>query len=271
MRKVFLLAAAIFALPVMTPAVAADLSLPAKEPPYPTAYQWTGFYIGPNFGYEFGRYNAIGSVTVGGVPAAGGVGVSSFTSNYNNSGIFGGGQFGFNYEFPSHLVLGFEADVEAANLNGSASGCRGGGCQSLTSNINNFGSLRLRLGYAFDNILIYGTGGGAWANTRATSTITAVPAGTLPGLAIPASSNFSTSAIGYTAGGGIEYGVLRNVTIKAEYLWTQFNGIQSTYNYGFADVAGTIPVVGNHTASLSMNTVRVGLNILLPAAPGWFR
>jgi outer membrane immunogenic protein len=271
MRTAFLWAAAVLAFPIITPAAAADLSLPAKEPPYPSAYQWTGFYIGGNGGYEFGNVKDIGSTTVGGVPAAGGVTVASFTSTANNSGGFGGLQFGFNYEFPSHIVAGFEADADWGNINGSGGGCAAGGCLSGSSNINNFGTLRIRLGYAFDNVLLYGTGGGAWADTRWSSTVTAVPAGTLPGLAVPANSSFGTFAIGYTAGGGVEIGVLRNVTFKAEYLWEQFNGVLQTYNYGFADVAGTIPVVGNHNASMTLNTVRVGFNILLPAAPGWFR
>ena len=271
MRTAFLLAAAMFALPAITPAAAADLSLPAKEPPYPTGYQWTGFYIGGNGGYEFGNVKDFGSVTVGGVPAAGGVTVSGFSSSGSNSGGFGGLQFGFNYEFPSHIVAGFEADADWGNLNGSSAGCAGGVCSSGSSNINNFGTLRIRLGYAFDNVLLFGTGGGAWADTRWSSTITAVPAGAFPGLAVPANSPYSTFAIGYTAGGGVEVGVLHNVTFKAEYLWEQFNGVAQTYNYGFADAAGTIPVVGNHSASMTLNTVRVGFNILLPAAPGWFR
>jgi outer membrane immunogenic protein len=272
MRKVILLVAAMFALPAITPAVAADLSLPAKEPPYPGAYQWTGFYIGGNGGYEFGSVKDSGTTTVGGVPAAGGVGVQSFSSSANNSGGFGGLQFGFNYEFPSHVVAGFEADADWGNINSSGNSCAVGGCATVSSNINNFGTLRFRLGYALNNVLIYGTGGGAWADTRWSSnlnTATGAAAGALAGLALPANASFSTFTIGYTAGGGFEYGITPNVTFKAEYLWEQFNGVLQTYNYGLNGAGAT--VVGNHNAAMTLSTVRAGFNILLPAPPGWFR
>jgi outer membrane immunogenic protein len=268
MRNVFLLAAAMFALPVITPAIAADLPLPTKEPVYPTGYQWTGFYIGANGGYGFGPVSSSGSITVGGVPAAGGVPVAFTSGSANTSGGFGGLQFGMNYEFASHVVAGFEADIDWGAINGNGGGCAGGGCISTGFNTNNFGTMRIRLGYAFDNLLLYGTAGGAWANTRWGSTITAVPAGAFPGLTLPANSSYNTSVIGYAAGGGVEYGIMRNVTFKVEYLREQFNGIQQTYNYGFADVAGTIPVVGNRSSTLGLNTVRAGINILLPAPPG---
>src|ERR1019366_10544314 len=83
-------------------------------------------------------------------------------------------QFGFNYEFPPHWVAGLEADVDAADITGSNTNCSflAGAlrsCSHADSKTDALGTIRGRLGYAFDNVLLYGTGGFAWDHGTGTS------------------------------------------------------------------------------------------------------
>lgn len=245
-------AAGMLLLAAATPGKAADLPLPAKEPPPGQGFTWTGFYIGANFGGAWGSVDYSGTNTLGGVT------VATFDGSYNASGLFGGGQFGFNYQFPNNLVLGFESDYDYSNFHGSTASCIAIGCSSGTFNLDNFGSIRARAGYAFNNLLLYGTGGGAWGFGHSSVTLTSSTVA--PSLVGSAGSDTS-EPLGWAAGGGVEWAFLPNFTLKAEYLHLQYNGIQQTYNFGLVG-AGGVPFVATASANLGVNTVRVGVNWL---------
>lgn len=251
MKTLWLIAAGMLVFAAI-PASAADLPLPAKQPPLAQGFTWTGFFVGPNFGGAWGTVNYSGSNALGGAT------VATYAGSYGASGIFGGGQFGFNYEFPSNVVLGFQADFEESNLNGSTTSCLAVGCSSGISHLDNFGAVQGRLGYAFNNLLLYGTGGGAWGNGRSSVTITSSTA--VPSL-VGSTGADTSEPIGWAAGGGLEWAFLQNWTLKVEYQHLQFNGIQQTYNFGLFG-AGGMPFVGTTGANLGVNTVRIGLNWL---------
>ena len=98
---------------IATGALAADL--PAKGPVYTKApviaavYDWTGFYIGGNIGYSWGRSSDTSTVTNG-------AGTVLFTSadKTDLNGIVGGGQIGYNWQMQNWL-FGLEADIQATD------------------------------------------------------------------------------------------------------------------------------------------------------------
>jgi outer membrane immunogenic protein len=213
-------------------ALAADLPQPGPPPPRaPATYvpapvpvmNWTGFYIGANGGYAFGQSSWSD-------PVAGN------TGNFNTSGFLAGGTVGANYQW-GQFVLGLEGDFDWANINGTtfstAGGCGFVGCETKA---DWFATARGRAGYAFDRVLLYGTGGAAFTNVQAA-------AGAFP---------FSSSSqVGWTAGAGIEYLITPNLTAKVEYLYADFGNVSCSP----ASCGGTAT-----TVTLNENIVRGGIN-----------
>ena len=153
---------------------AADLinSEPAPySPPPADAKPWQGFYVGVLGGYF--------DTHVQGAPG-----------NQSNAslGVYGG----YNYQFDNNIVIGAEADYSYAF----------GDYKGFEYNLSSFGSVRGRIGYAFDRTLIYGTGGLAIADFSSD----------VPG----PSPDLDT---GWAAGAGVEYLFPNNISAKAEYLY----------------------------------------------------
>jgi outer membrane immunogenic protein len=172
MRRILLAAAAAALVCAVIPARAADLPRgPYLPEPY-GGYNWTAFYVGLNAGYDWG------SVT---------------NTNLSPSGVSGGAQAGFNWQWNS-VVLGGETDVQLTGASDNVAAFK----------FSNpwFGTLRGRVGYAFNNILVYGTGGLAYGGGKAE----------LPGM------SETHGAVGWTAGAGLEVGLTRRWSVKAEYL-----------------------------------------------------
>jgi outer membrane immunogenic protein len=201
-------------------ALAADLPMPAPPPRAPAAYvpiippfTWSGIYIGANGGYSWGKVTPT-------APA----GLTSFNAN----GIVAGGTIGGNIQAGA-FVFGAEGDFDWDNIKGSPSGCPG--CQVTSQWL---ATARGRVGVALDRVLIYGTGGAAFQQLK----FSAVPPAVL--VATSATSN----PFGWTAGGGVEYAFSPNWSIKAEYLYINFNN----------------KTVGPATFNLIENVARGGIN-----------
>src|SRR5690349_8999500 len=179
MKKFLLTGAALAVLAVATPALAADMA--ARGPVYkaPAAaplFNWTGFYAGAHVGYGWGD-----------------------ASGLSTDGWFGGGQIGVNYQFAPNWVWGVEADISGGEIDGG---------NAAASRFKNdvFGTARLRLGYTVDRVMFYGTGGLAWADSKAT----------LVGVS-DSQTNF-----GWALGAGIEYAFAPNWTAKIEYMHADY-------------------------------------------------
>jgi len=171
-------------LTVSMAAHAADLPRPYKAPAYiaPIYANWTGFYVGLNAGYGFGKSNWD-------VPAI----------SPSPKGFVGGLTMGYNFQ-TGMWVWGIEGDADYAGMKGSAD-CFGGTCETKTSWL---ATVRGRIGYAgWNNWLPYLTGGAGFGNIKATS-----PFG-----------DASKTQIGWTAGAGVEYAMWSNWSVKLEYLY----------------------------------------------------
>ncbi len=247
MRKTILLAGT--ALLLAGPAVAADLAKPVyKAPAFVPGFTWTGCYLGASVGGAWARQSA-GTTA----PGVGGAGQAPTAGDFGqDSGVIGGPYVGCNYQFMNGVVVGAEGDFNWTGLNGSfnapnllASGApTSPGGISMTSDTRWAASLRARLGYAvMPNVLVYGTGGGAWASTDYTGvdTINSGQSSTV---------NFSNSATGWVAGGGVEWAPWSNNWIlRAEYLHYQFGGVSASSGFAVFNFG-----------ELKIDTVRAGLS-----------
>jgi outer membrane immunogenic protein len=226
-----ILIAGAFALAAGGQVLAADLPQPGPPPPRAPAtyvpvpvpvFTWTGIYIGVNGGYAFGDSNWSDPIL-------------GSTGNFSTSGWLIGGTLGGNYQW-GQFVLGIEGDGDWQNLKGTTNSVAGSCGVGCTTQSDWLATVRGRAGYAFDRILIYGTGGAAFGNLQAA-------AGVLP--------FSSTTQTGWTAGGGVEFAFTPNLTAKVEYLYVDL-GSQAC---PFASCAGTATSV-----SLTENVVRAGIN-----------
>jgi len=221
--------AALFLAP--TAVLAADLPMKAA-PVAPPPYDWTGFYIGATAGGSLGNSDHIDQAT----------GLSD-ANGYNIKGGMGGGTLGYNWQVSRFLVIGFEGDGSWGTEYGSNTDIGTVGNPAFLSFTKEtwVATARLRLGYAVDNLLFYGTGG--YAATGAEAGIK--DANTLALLA----STTSTHS-GWVAGAGLEWGFAPNWSAKFEVLDMEFNS--TAFN--------TVQGEGNRRVPLNDAIGRVGVN-----------
>jgi outer membrane immunogenic protein len=238
MKIVALAFAAIFAL-LTAPALAADMAVKAPPPPpAPPVYDWSGFYLGLEGGGGFGSTTHQNQI----FPAANSGG------NSNLRGGLAGGTYGYNWQF-DHVVLGFEGDISWSGIsdtftsvNGLATFCPSG--FPCYTSLQWLGTDRARLGYAFDRVMIYATGGVAYGDVRATI-LNAGPFG------IDTETHLR---VGYTVGGGIEAMIAPNWSVKLEYLYTDFGN-----HVGYAALPPP-PPLQPEDVYLNSNIVRAGID-----------
>ena len=216
MKKILLTTTALIVLG-MAPVAAADLGARpyTKAPAAAVAINnWTGFYIGAMGGYAQENTSDLGQL----------------------SGGFAGGTAGYNWQ-AGNLVFGIEADAAWADV-GTSVGILPG-LASIDYTIRSMGTVRGRIGYAFDQVLLYGTGGYAWSDNRLTAT------------AFNVSVSDSHFHSGWTVGAGVEVMFAPKWSVKAEYLYRSLEA--QTY---FASVVpGGLPV-----GTINLNSVQVGVN-----------
>ncbi|MGU3421766.1 outer membrane protein [Methylobacterium sp. D54C] len=270
MIKKLLLASAATAL-LTGAASAADLPRRAAPPPVFTpvpVFTWTGAYFGINAGYAFDASS--NNTNSFGVPAPYGNGTTAFFSQRNQEGFTGGGQVGYNFQFTpgSGIVVGVEADAQYLDFGRSrnnaflvgplAPGYYVTDPRGLSS-LDFFGTVRGRIGYAFDRVLVYGTGGFAYGSGSADRSF-----GGFAG-----NDSFRT---GYAVGGGIEYALPTDsflnffrssaVTLKVEGLYVNLD--RNTRNQGafVINAANNFPVVYNNIGRRDdeFAVIRAGLN-----------
>jgi len=183
-------------------AQAADLPYGARGP-YTVnqplnAYSWAGPYLGGNLGYAWGEVS---------------------NTSTRPSGLSGGVQAGYNWQTASPIVYGLEADIQATGANDTFAPWK----------FSNpwFGTVRGRIGYSFNNVMFYGTGGLAFGELRAETY----------GL------SESRSTVGWTVGVGAEFGLTQNWSAKVEYLYVDLSSnrfsitrASNAYDFGLVRV-----------------------------------
>ena len=154
MKRVILAGvSAIAVVTMMSAANAADLprrhaAMPVKAPEYVAAFNWTGAYIGINGGGGWGRSNW-----------------SAIGTDFNTSGGMVGGTIGYNWQ-TGPAVFGLEGDLDWSGVKGDTSCGVAGTCETRNDWL---GTARGRIGYAFNRVMPYVTGGLAVGNIKATS------------------------------------------------------------------------------------------------------
>jgi len=191
------------------PAQAADFNYNSRPRTPLTVYHrlsevksWAGLYLGGNFGYAWGSVDNAWA---------------------KPSGFIGGVQAGYNWQqLNSPWVFGVEADIQGSSADDTFANWK----------FSNpwFGTVRGRGGYAFNNVLFYGTLGLAFGELRAATF----------GL------SESHTNVGWTAGVGAEFGFAPNWSAKVEYL--------------YVDLANSNFVITGAQHGLSFGTVRAGVN-----------
>ena len=220
MRKLLLAAAA--AILVSTPTFAADLAPVEAEPMAPAylPFTWTGFYVGANVGAGFGDSDR--DITYR--PEAPPCDTDYYCSGNlgdDDVGLTAGVQAGFNYQM-GMFVVGVEADINYLNLDSSEETTilidDTDTIIRTSHEINWFGTLRARLGVTpMDRLLIYATGGLAGADIDDETTAD------FDGGDVIFDGSNSDTQWGWTIGGGLEYAITDNWTIKAEYLFVDLD------------------------------------------------
>ena len=244
-------------LSVGTPAIAADMAVKARPlpPPPPACAQFGGFYLGGSVGYgyftaNYHDQNNLVQTIDDDLPTS-----ARVTRDAANVGV----QFGYNWQ-RNCTVFGFEADWNWANLNASRTFTDGdaGTEDAITveARLRSFGTLRARTGIVVDNVLLYVTGGLAFARFDRTLTVFEdAPATT-------ATFSSSRTRWGWTAGVGTEWALTSNLSLKSEFLYMRFVQDDRTFvgttingvNFGVPGRAYTFATDGEAWVT------RIGLN-----------
>ena len=216
------------------------------------AYNWSGFYVGEHLGYLMGKTRVLddGVLTEAGAPT---------------SGVAGGLLAGYNWQ-SGFFVFGVEQDIggilnavghgvappgvgppgpqgpagPAGPAGPPGAGVPTGPAGTNTYKINWDGHFLGKAGFAMGQWMLFGTGGVSFAGFNFQE---GVPAG-----AAPAGST-STTLIGFSVGGGVEYAITRNVLARLQYIYDDFGG------HNFAAIDG-----GTYHVSLTSHTFRSALS-----------
>ena len=214
-------------------AFAADMGRPAMSykapPPAAPVMSWTGFYVGGDAGGVWSNNSA----TWNPLPSPAVFGVNAISSHDKDSGFIGGLHGGYNYQFAPTWVAGIEGDwmwsSEKASWTQPWSGFPAGPAvagtfTTMSQRLDWLSSIRGRLGYVISpNLMAYGTGGVAFARFDDAASNFSGGAGAYN----TAASDHSTQT-GLTVGGGLEYMLTTNWSVRAEYLYYHFKSGPNT-------------------------------------------
>jgi outer membrane immunogenic protein len=214
-------------------AFAADLPRKAPAytpPPPPPIYNWSGFYVGGvgSYGWSQSRHCDDGGVFC--------------TLDFDMNGWLGGLTLGYNWQL-QNWVLGVEGDWSWGKIDGSIGDSDDFGCGGLcTTKIKSIGTIRGRVGYAFDRFLPYLTLGAAFTQLHSS-------------LGSPVLAEDTTTKTDFVVGGGLEYAFLPNWSAKVEYLYITKLG---DHHYDPANVADCDTECFSRIDAV--NLVRFGVN-----------
>lgn len=252
-------------------------------------YNWTGFYVGGNAGYSWGR-----SDTSTALIDAGAI-VSSANTRFDMNGAIGGGQIGYNWQ-SRNWVFGLEGDIQASGQRGRGSAACPGGTLAAVARLNSvcstghvgdtapfnvaalpvnsdisqrlewFGTVRGRVGSTITpTTLLFVTGGLAYGEIKTTNTVSGTNITGAQGTnvfvltPVTGTANFSSTRTGWTAGAGIEGVVSGNWTAKLEYLYIDLGNVSGSFVTPVTGRSGGF-LTSTFNSHVTDNILRVGLN-----------
>ena len=279
--------------------MAADLPAPVytkAPPPLAAVYNWTGFYVGGNIGYSWGRSSSTEAFS----DATSGLILSASANRFDMNGVIGGAQAGYNWQ-RDRWVYGLEADIQGSGQKGDTPFSCGGGTVgatvlaglsgpcglghlgdtapfnvvafpvpgNLAQKLEWFGTFRGRVGVtATPTFLVYATGGLAYGEVKTTDAIGGVnitgTQGTNVSTSTPVAAVFGNSStrVGWTAGVGIEGVISGNWTAKLEYLYIDLGNVSGSFVTPVVAPSGAF-VATNYSSHITDNILRVGVNYRL--------
>jgi outer membrane immunogenic protein len=264
-HRIGLLAFSLTSIAALAAADAADVYVP----PAPGGYKdgpvysplWTGLYAGVNGGYGWSDSDSNLSGSNGCPPSPGAVQIGAYSlipctpfsgsKSFGSDGGFGGGQIGYNWQpltgggykdgpARGNFVFGIEADIQGAGIDGSATISGSGLSATGKDELQWFGTVRGRIGYAFDTTLVYFTGGLAFGGVKDT-----LSSGTK-------SVSKDDTDTGYVLGGGLEHYFNPRWSGKVEYQYINLGDDKLT----LTDGVNSATLDAEH----KYHTIRVGLN-----------
>jgi outer membrane immunogenic protein len=250
MKKILMVGASLSVIAAAGGVNAADLY--SKAPQAAPQYNWTGGYVGFEFGVGWGTAQQTDPTGFSSGP---------FTPN----GAFAGGTLGYNWQLYNNWVLGLEGDASWANIGAATPGSDttafshvsfgspttfgcGGNEQTCQARLESLETFRGRVGYAFGYVMPYATAGLAVGTLHGQE-------GDVPFNGAVGSGN--TTVVGWTAGLGFEASILPRWTLKLEGLYTDL-GKRTVFDDTVPGV-GTVPESIRFTPSI----IKIGVNYKL--------
>ena len=232
MHKHALAVSALIAL--ASPACAGGLDIPDQR----QTLSWTGCHAGGHAGGLWSRQHWVNQTQ-------GGDFFGASLGGHDQDGFIGGVQAGCDYETGGGFVVGFEGSYAWTDASGSHASARETGV-FYHSDVDSLASVTGRVGYAFDRLLGYVEGGGAWQRDDYWATT----------LILGTAYRASDTRSGWTIGGGGEYALTDHLSAFVEY---------SHYDFGDPKIGLTPQIGGLRRAAVDLdettNVVRAGLNL----------
>lgn len=245
------------------PAFGADLSLAPfyKAPPPAAASNWSGFYLGAHAGYGWGEASVSNSTGPAFTPDQAQWFRDNGSPTLRTTGAMGGFQAGYNVQTGS-VVWGVEADFSFSGVEGSrttpvlvppAPLALLDRSFAETDSLKWLATFRGRIGWATPNLLLYATGGLALGHREFSQFVLTDPTVNFNNLR----NSVSATKAGWALGGGLEYALTRNWSVKGEYLYTDLGTISASTD---SDTAPGLGVTLTSSSHLKLHTARGGVN-----------
>jgi opacity protein-like surface antigen len=243
------------------PAIAADLPMKSEAPHVAPPFSWTSCYLGGHLGGGRATKDVTDPVQLvqdsfNGGPITTGITTVSTTP----TGVVIGGQIGCDYQFASNLVVGIEGSASGSTMRGSAKVSLPAGAPDLAlvqANTDFLASVTGRVGYAFDNVLLYAKGGFAVAGDKYNvSGVTTIGAGG------PFNFQGLDNRYGWVVGGGVDWAFSRHWSMNVEYDYYKFGSGNVLMVDGISGGTGIVNV------RQTVQVVKVGFNFHMWGS-GW--
>lgn len=222
---------------VATPALAADVIY--DEPPAPApvefapSYNWSGLYVGGQAGVAFGGAKGASGI-------AGGFPDDAITfREKGGAGFVGGGNVGYDKQI-GNVIVGGVADFNYVDHDRGAGvvlqdNSADGSTYRSKADIDYYGTVRGKIGVAYDRVAVYGTGGLAYGKVKdgvnGSDTFTSAS-----GTGYSVSADGDKDKLGYSVGAGVDVLATENVSFGLEYLYTDLGSAKSKTDF---DAVGT--------------------------------